>query len=338
MQMRTVAVFLLGLCSFGTAQRKEAAPSVETARRAVEAWSSAETPSEESLRAAARTVLRAGPAALADLAERLRAQQRRAAGADPVVARRLRRLLEELAVESLRAARASEMVYAGQFAHLGVLQPYIGDAFTRLLLDTPPWFPETDRVLLVRPLMDLYPQAPDEDALEQIRRIADDAQVESRALREAVALLLAQWGDREPLERRLSELRRRIEESRGDDRLAAEREVARVLHDLRDYPAAAAAYARMLRRAEKEGLRILPADYYNAACAMSMAGDLESALAELERCVELMTAEETDPALRLEAGLFEKDPELRAVRPTRRFARLFQRAFPGRGQDGGRKK
>ena len=61
---------------------------------------------------------------------------------------------------------------------------------------------------------------------------------------------------------------------------------------------------------------------------------MPGAFAELERCSARMLSGEVDESLMLERELFERDPELRAVRSTKRFQKLVERTFKEKGERG----
>jgi hypothetical protein len=86
------------------------------------------------------------------------------------------------------------MTYAGQFDALKRLQRYVGRFLFLLLTDTPDWFPGSMRPSVIPALRDPYPESPGDDMLERVRRIAEDADLESHVLRESLGVALAQWG------------------------------------------------------------------------------------------------------------------------------------------------
>ena len=158
-----------------------------------------------------------------------------------------------------------------------------------------------------------------------MREIAEHEDLEAWPLRLALFCALAQWGDRELIEGHLDDLKRRASDSDLEDRLEPVREIAQTYHLLRDHKTAAKYYVELLRGAEQLELRVAPADYYNAACNMSLVGDLESALAELARCVDLLQSGSLDESLMLDRDLFERDPEIANVRKTARFQELLKK-------------
>ena len=223
-------------------------------------------------------------------------------------------------------ATRSRMVFAGQYEPLMPLQPFVGQFFLRLLLDTPQSFPLTSRNVVVLALRDLYPKPPSPRLAEQIAEMAKD-DLEPLNLREQLAYLLAQWGDRELVQDRIAALEKDIEGREGEDRAEAQKALADLYYNLRDYQKAADLHRAHLRSAEKSGAALTPSDYYNAACNMSLAGDLQGAVAELERALELQKSEKVDSSTHLPRAMFENDPDLRAVRATDGFKKLVEASF-----------
>jgi hypothetical protein len=286
--------------------------------------------------AAVRAILDAQPPVLADLGQQLRDAQARDAGA-PLDADRgpyhaLRHLVEQAALGFVKRAVDSEMFHAGQYDELRALQPHVGEFFFGLVIDPPDWFHDDQRPWIVAALRDVQPGKVDEARLQRLREIAEDEDSETERLREALVFALAQWGDRELVERRLAAAR--AGQSAGDveDRHAALQREAAIRYMLREYAAAAGAHQRYLRSAEAAGLRITPEDYYNAACCLALAGNADAAFAELDRCVDLMQTGRVDASLMLERKLFENDRDLAALRGTPRFAALVERTFAKRQQ------
>ncbi len=275
------------------------------------------------------------------LSTRLRtAQQEEEKGVGPgsVRYRQLRSLMEKVGVGYMRRAVESEMVFAGQYDELRVLQPWMGEFYLTILIDTPDWFPSDNRYLVVPALRDLFLASPGEDVLDELREIASDTDFEEEELRESVGLALAQWGDRSFVAKKIKDLERRAEGKEAEGRVIALGELANLHYALRDYKTSAATWKRMLRDAEGNKKRLTPAHYYNAACSMSLSGDLESALTELENCFRLQASGRVDPSLHLERELFAKDPDIRAIRKTKRFQRLYNEAFAKQKEAADRRK
>lgn len=304
----------------------------EAVRQSVEAW--LEQPVRIETRAkAVEAILDDGRPALQFLGGLLSEVEKVAPGS-PEERRRqaLESLTAALALDYIERVQKSEMFYAGQYDDLRVLQPHVGNLYLNLLVETPDWFAEQRRPLLIPALRDLYPTSPSEALLRQLRDIAEDEELESWNLRLGLFCALAQWGDRELIDRYLAELQQRASRVDAEDRLEIDRTLARTYHLLRDYEAAAREYGRLLRNAEAGEIVVRPEDYYNAACSSSLTGDLESALRELERCVALLCSGTVDSSLMLKRDLFERDPELANIRKTKRFRDLVSKAFSAKDE------
>ena len=286
---------------------------------------------DERVEAAVKVVLAAGLPTLQELGGRLRAAAAADAEAQADANRgsfyALRTLVQKVAIGFVERAVNSEMFFAGQYDDLRVLQPHVGSFFFDLVIDPPPWFHDDKRPWIVRALRDLHPDAIDEGLLQALRQIAEDREFETEALREALTYALAQWGDRELIERRLQRVREQLGSGDAEDRCAALQREANIHYMVRDYARAATLHRHYLRSAEKEGLRLTPEDYYNAACCLSLSADIDGAFAELERCVALMRSGHVDASLMLERKLFETDRDVAALRDSDRFRALVERAF-----------
>ena len=326
------AVAAAVLCGAGglAAQKPESRPSGPWQQEA-EAWL-AKPDNEEAREEVGKAMLDAGVPALQWLSGKLRAAEKVGDGPDSQARRMQLRAVESLttavALGFVDRVQESGMFYAGQYNDLRLLKPYSGNLYLNLLLDTPDWFAEQRRVLLVPALRDLYPVSPGSTELADVREIAEHEELETWNLRLSLFCALAQWGDRELIDAHLVELKKRASKSDAEDRLGPTRELAQTYHLLRDHVTAARYFRELLRGAELTEVAVPPADYYNAACNMSLSGDLESALDELERCVKLMRSGTVDSSLMLERDLFELDPEIANVRKTERFAALLEAGFP----------
>lgn len=270
----------------------------------------------------------------ADLAEaedsaglRWLASKLRSSSPDSVERRSLAALVTATALAYVDREVESEMTFAGQFEPLSVLMPEVGQLFLNLVLDTPEWFPEDRRATLVPALRDLYPEGPDRSYRRELRAVAEDAELEMTTLRESLALALAQWGDRSLVQEKLAELEEQSGSGANQDELFFMRQLAQLHYELRDYRVAAETWKRVLRRSEELELPVAPADYYNGACNLCLSGDLDAAFAELDRCAKAMTDPYTDESLKLEKELFERDPDLRTLRPMPRFRALVDKMF-----------
>lgn len=300
----------------------------EPVRSSVQAW--LEQPVHiESRARAVEAILDDGRPALIWLGDLLREVEKVAPGSPAEQRRRaLESLTTAVALDFIDRVQKSGMFFAGQYDDLRVLQPHVGNLYLNLLLETPDWFAEPRRTLLIPALRDLYPTSPGEGPLRDVRDIAEDEELESWDLRLGLSCALAQWGDRELIDLHIRELRKRAALIDAEDRLEIDRTLAQTYHLLRDYEAAAREYRQLLRGAEAQKIRVRPEDYYNAACSASLIGDLESALDELAKCVALMRSETVDVSLMLKRDMFERDRELDNVRKTKRFAELVAMAFP----------
>ncbi len=310
-------------------------PEGESATDPVRAWLTAERPSEELRTAAAAAVLDEGAPALRRLERRL--SEVGPAAAETAAERTHRQRLESLAVAVslgfLERAIDSEMVYAGQYEPLRALAPYSGRLFLNLLLQTPDWFPDNRRLQLVPALRDLFPESPGSVPVARMRDLAADTRTESFALRLVLGYALAQWGDPELADRRLAELESEKERGRGSDRLDALRSIADFHYNMRDYRRAARAHRAFLEESADSDFGLVPADYYNAACCLNLAGDLPAAIEMMDRCFDLQTSPHVDQSVKLARKLFENDPEIAPLRATPRFQRQLEQAF-GAADDG----
>ncbi len=321
--MRTVA--LLACLAAGSAAAQ--AEPLGGSAAAIDAWLVGDPPREELREAAAQAILDDGRAGLEGLAGRLRAAE----SADPGGAKgaalaALQSLAVRVALAFLDRAEQSRMVFAGQYDDLRALQPWAGRLCLNLLLATPEWYPVDRRARLVPALRDLFGQPLEAESLARMREIVAD-ELEPEDLRRQLAFALWQWSEREAAEAYLAGVRQKLGSDAADERLSAQRELAQAHYELRAYPIAAAHHRAFLRSAEHEEFRLIPLDYYNAACCASLSGDEKGALDELERCLRLMTSASTDPSLRVDRSLFDGDPELATVRQTPRFHALYRAAF-----------
>lgn len=240
--------------------------------------------------------------------------------------RALDSLLSDVALSFLKHESGRGVFYAGQYSPLEPLMPKVGEVYLGLMLDTPQWFPSDRRVLLVPALRDLFPGPPAQEQLDRLRQIANDEEFEPAPLRTALGHAFAQWGDRSFVEQQFAELQRQLEDEAAA--VGARKALAELHYELREYRQAAEHGVQWLRAGEQHGSRIVPLDYYNVTCYLSLAGRIDDAFAELKRAVDLHADEHTDPSWRIERKLFVEDPELRALRKDPRFAALQARAFP----------
>jgi hypothetical protein len=274
---------------------------------------------------AAVAIATAGRAAVHDLAMRIAAAR---AGADAVGrdgAEVLVALVPAVGVEVLRRELATGYVFAGQFDELRELMPEVGAFFAGLVVSPPEWLPEADVAIVLPVLRDVYASAPGDELRSRLRALAGDERI-GAALQRSIACALAQWGEREIVDREREALAVRIAAGNGRDALAARSELAQLFYELREWARAATTQLDYLRTAEQHRRAMLrPLDYYNAACHLCLAGRAEEALRELERCVDLQRTAAS--RLRVDRKLFDRDPDLTVIRGTESFRELTRRAF-----------
>jgi tetratricopeptide (TPR) repeat protein len=314
-----------------TASAQADRPTAAAVGGAIDGWLAATARDQNDLDAAVAVVLDAGGTGLGALEQRMRtALERGGANSDEARARRenLELLLRGVVLQYFERERASEMRFEAQYAPLRVLMPYAGRFYLGLVLETPEWFPSNLRAQLVPALRDLYPSPPPQRDLARLRDLADDVDFESEDLRCELSYALAQWGDRELVDARLEELRRNAGEGKTAEELVFLRALADTHYRLREYETAATLWSKCLRSSEELAVQRAPVDYYNAACCLSRTGSVEQALDELDRCCALIRSDDVDRSLKLEKKLFDNDPDLLAVRSTKRFRELLQRTFP----------
>lgn len=312
---------LLAVVPASAQSRPTSRPSYE---RAVAQWFDSATADADELAEAVRATLDGDRPAIRHLGARIRIVLAR----EQPPRDRVELILRDIALKFLERARASQMFFAGQYEALEPLQPYVGRIYLHLVVDTPDWFPLGFRTSAVAALRDLFVDGPGAEQVAALRRVATAKDLEKPDVRFALACAFAQWGDHELIEPRLVELTRSAGNRRTSDELFFSKQLAFLRYELREYASAATEWADFLRGSETLGESPLPLDYYNAACSMSLAGDVRGALRELEHCVALLRSDATDESHLIDRRLFDTDPELRAVRPTRRFQELVESAFP----------
>ncbi|MEZ6036829.1 MAG: hypothetical protein R3F29_05080 [Planctomycetota bacterium] len=245
----------------------------------------------------------------------------------------LRELAGHVVLGFVRHERDRGMVFVGQFDGLKLLQPFASEFLFGLLLDTPDWYPFTWRTQVVAPLRDLEARLPQTARLERLLALAADDR-EPTDLRMATAAMLWQWGKKDPAQRFVAELMEATSVGDGEDRVQATLQLADYYNLLRDYPKAAAAHRTAQALAKGAGVTLLPIAWYAAACVHSLLGEVDRGIEALTKCVDMLASPDLDKSHRLERKLFEKDPEIAALRADPRFAALVERAF-GKDQDGG---
>jgi hypothetical protein len=237
-------------------------------------------------------------------------------------------LATHVALEFVRREASCGMVFAGQYAPLQPMQPFVGDLFFQLLLDTPDWYPDTHRIQLVPPLRDLQPTLPDEGRVEQVVAIATDEAIEPEPLRTALACMLWQWGRKQYVQPTLDRLLRDSTEGDAEDRIVVLLQLAELQYRLREYRASAATHLSVQRLASTANRPLRPNDWYSAACVHALTGHVERGIEALQMCEKLQNAPGTDSSHKLERKLLEKDPEIAVLRNDPRFAAIFAAMFP----------
>jgi hypothetical protein len=243
-------------------------------------------------------------------------------------ARGVRALVPLFTLGYVRQQRATEITFQGQYAALQRLQPEVGEFLFGLLLDTPDWYPTTHRVHVVAPLRDLQPKLPDAARVEAVERLAGDAAIEPENLRRAVAAMLWQWGHKDQARRIVERLLAATTEGDAEERVQTTLELADFWCQLREYKQSAAAHRSAQVLAKESGVGLKPIAWYAAACVHALLGDVERGLAALEQCTALLASPDLDSSLRLSRAMFDRDPELAALRGQPRWEQALQRAFP----------
>lgn len=294
---------------------------------AIRAWIRSDHTDESLREAATKAVLDSGDTglrALADAVRRTRPDQRdRRIGVESLVA--------TVVVGILERAQDSGMRFAGQYDRLRALQPYAGTFLVQLVVDTPDWFPDDMRALVVPALRDVYPRGPEPGARTQLRTVAEDEEFESQALRDALAYAFAQWGERDLVQPRIDEYRENAGEGTDTDELFFVRALAFVHYELREYEEAGKLWLRFTSGMEELDAPVGAMDHYNAACTLARAGQTGSALAAIERCADLVAAGKVDSRAAITERMFETDPDLQSIRAEARFSGAKARAFPDKG-------
>jgi hypothetical protein len=302
------------------------------AKAAIDAWlaSGMAKADEKLLRDALVAILNEGKPGFEGLRDRIRAVTGDGKEVDKKLAQGLNTLLAQTCLLFLQRELRSNMIFAGQYEPLSALQPYAGEFFLNLVLKTPATFQVQNRPRVIPVLRDLYPEAPPAETVAKLKEIAEDVDFEPADLREALAFALAQWGDRTLLHKRIEGLEKQIASGGEDEKANAQKDLADIYYNMRDYSKSADLHKQYLRAAEKLKMEISPTDYYNAACNMSLAGEIDAALEELQRCIQ---AGKSPSARPVQQHLFDQDPDLRGVRGDKRFKQIYEAAFPKAGKD-----
>ncbi|MEY2980730.1 MAG: hypothetical protein ACO4CT_00655 [Planctomycetota bacterium] len=330
-RLRLAAVFAATSAALAGGLASQEATTQDPAA-AIRAWVRSDHTDEALRDAATKAVLDAGDAglrALADTVRRTRPDQRdRRIGVESLVA--------TVVVGVLERAHDSGMRFAGQHNRLRALQPYAGTFLVQLVVDTPDWFPDDMRALVVPALRDVYPRGPEPGARTQLRAVAEDEDFESQALRDALAYAFAQWGERDLVQPRLDEYGENAGNGADTDELFFVRALAVIHYELREYAEAAKLWQRFTAGMDGLEAPIGALDHYNAACSLALAGEAEAALAALERCADLVAAGKVDSRAAITERMFETDPDLGSIRAQERFGRAMKKAFPDKGDGPGR--
>ena len=318
------------------APAKATADQPQDTAAAIEAWlTSGQTKADAPLLAkAAAAILKEGEPGLKRLAEVVAARPQTETPGDAEKKRinGLNSLLQRVCLDFWERELRTNVIYAGQFDALSVLQPHAGKLFLTMIIEPPQWFPTQRREHVVRVLRDLFPTGPAPEQKAKLLEIAKDVDFEPDRLRTELSYALAQWGDRTLVDKRIQALEKQIAAGAApdaqpalvEDRIKAQHELAEVYYQMRDYAKSAELYTGYLRGAEKHKLNPTPNDYYNGACNLSLAGDVEGALAELERCFSAVAG---DPNQRDGfRRMMESDMELKNVRASSRFKTLQEAA------------
>lgn len=294
----------------------------------LESWLDKQQRSEALRTKVVEAVVEAGAEAMQHLA--LKAAKARE-GTDRARAQALHSVICHVGLHWLERVKKSRMFYAGQYSALEPLQPTVGEFYLALVIDTPQWFPDDRRIEVVPAIRDLYPTSPGEAAQERIKHIATNEDIEPLNLRISLKYALAQWGDRSLIKDHLQQLAQEARSQDAETSMLALKAMAAAYYQMRDYLTAARMHNEFLAKAEAEDYYRVPADYYNAACCMSLSGNQRSALDLLDRCLKLNSSDRVDESVKLRRDLFENDPEMRALRGMKRFQELVSAGFPGGG-------
>lgn len=316
------AAFAVAACLIGPlgAQPDQ---TIDRARKALAELCGQPAPDEAHLKQIVAAILAAGPGGL----KLFRAQLQAADEAGDRKRRdRLFTAVGHIGFGWIGKVQKSGMVFAGQYDELKALMPHIGEFYLRLLLDTPEWFPITDRWKVVPAVRDLYPKGPDKDTIEQVQTMAQN-EVEPEHLRVRLAYALAQWGHRELIKERLRQLEKVATGDDADAAVLAMRDLAAIHYGIRDYTVAALAHRDFLRRAEAREFALVPEYYYNTACCYCLIGDRRTAIQFIEKALKLNNSANIDSSVRLKRSLFENDPESKLARQDPRYRKLLDAAF-----------
>lgn len=274
---------------------------------------------------AAAAVLADTERALPWLGERLRTL---AVGDATARGKALRLLAADVVLGFVDQKHRSGVVYRGQYAQLAALQPFAAAQLFEWLLRTPDWLPDTKRVTFVPALADLQPAAPEASILLGVTELVENVDGEPEDLRLALSCLLWQWGRKQFVEQRVTQLQQDSTEGDAEVRVPALRQLSDLWYRVREYRRAASTHAVMAALASRTKAELLPTDWYWGACYNALSGRRDEAFADLSRCANLQASKDVDPVRKLPRALFETDPEIASLRDDPRFLPILQRAFP----------
>lgn len=313
------AALTLLVCVATTGERIRAQ---EAAFAPCEAWLAAEQPTRAQLDAAIERLIAEPTTGFEWLG-----RERTAAAPDRAARRKaIESLATHTVVEFVRRQHRAGVRHAGQYTPLAKLEPFAGELLFSLLLETPAWFPHTHRVRLVPALRDLFPRAPSEARLVQVAALAKSS-IEPEDLVRALDGLSWQWGDKQPAQARIDELKRASAEGDVEERVRVMLDLAELWYDLREYRSAAATHRAVLALANGAAATLKPAHHYASACAHALSGDVDQGMAALQRCAAAQTDPGTDASHRLAKTLWDRDPEIALLRSDPRYAKIFAEAF-----------
>lgn len=308
--------------------------SAEKVAAAAEKWLATDHTSEELLEQTVAVLMADAAVGIAWLGKHLPAAL--AAPGEPR-SKGTQALATHSALAFLRKQTAAEVVFAGQYAPLEPLQPFVGDLFFSYLLDTPAWFPDTHRVHLVPALRDLQSTLPAAARVERLIALAED-DAEPEDLRVQIGCMLWQWGKKQFVQPQLDKLQKASADGDAEDRVRALLDLAELQYQLRDYKSAATSHRSLQSLAGPAHYELKPTDWYSAACVNALSGNVDRGIEALQKCADLQASPTVDSSHKLPRGTFEKDPEIAVLRQDPRYAAIFAKAFGAKapGEAGGR--
>jgi hypothetical protein len=220
---------------------------------------------------------------------------------------------------------SSNAIFAGQYAALKEVPGC--EALILEWISRPPTGTSRTpyRTACVRATRDIVEKA-SEELLGKLSKIAA-ASYESGELRQECAYALAQFGQRQLIDARLSEIEKATQSEDVMMRGPALQALAEIRYNLREFPAAAAAHEGFLALVESKKLPIdeqaQPTLFYNAACSHALAGDKEKALARVGNALEAWKKQGAIPR-----RLIETDMDLRSLRDDPKFKELLAAYLP----------